>query len=281
LVGYSLPSITGFAKLTANLPAVIENKGFELELASTNVNTDKFNWSSNFNISFPRNKLKSYPNIKASAYANSYVVGMPLDILFVYKYKGIDAARGEYTFEDLNSDGVISAQLDRLPIFTGQKYFGGINNTFSYKNIDLDIFASFVKQNVRGFIANNLPGAFLHTGANQPTSVLDRWRKPGDAARYQRFNQDYSLDEANFRFRESTEVIADASFIRLKNVVLSWRASEQWSKSLKIEILRIYLQAQNLLTFTGYKGGDPEIPAGENPGLAPLRTITMGIQLTF
>jgi len=112
LVGIPLPATTGFSSIQANLPATVENKGLELELNTNPVRTGRFNWHSDFNISFPRNKLVSFPGIEGSTYANKYVVGHPTSIIKVYNYEGIDPETGIFTFTDYNNDGKISSPDD-------------------------------------------------------------------------------------------------------------------------------------------------------------------------
>src|SRR5690606_16304989 len=90
LVGYVLPDMTGFSEVQANLPATVQNTGWELELVTRNIQSKNSNWTTSFNISFPKNKLLNYPNIEQSSYANRYRVGHPLDVRLLYNYIGLD-----------------------------------------------------------------------------------------------------------------------------------------------------------------------------------------------
>ena len=94
LVGYPLPAITGFSIVEANLPATVENKGWEFEFSALPVNNNVFRWRSSFNLSIPRNKLVSFPGIEQSAYQNTYRVGQPLDIRILYNFAGVDPETG-------------------------------------------------------------------------------------------------------------------------------------------------------------------------------------------
>src|SRR5690606_34738112 len=100
LVGYPLPAITGFTSVQANLPATVQNTGSEIEFSSLNFSNENFRWETSFNISFPRNKLISYPDIEQSSYANTYRVGHPLNISLLYEYTGLDHVTGFYTVRD-------------------------------------------------------------------------------------------------------------------------------------------------------------------------------------
>ena len=280
LVGYPLPAVAGFATIQANLPAVIENKGWEFELNSENIKQKNFRWSSSLNISFPKNKLVSYPNLPGSSYATTYVLGQPLFVKFLYQYKGIDPQTGIYTFEDILKDGQITFAGDRAPTFIGQKFFGGLNNSFSYKNFSLDIFAQFVKQNGYSFF-NYLSAGLM--GYNQPIAQLDRWQSAQNPGTYQKYSQAFGpVYTAYTNFDGSTGRIVDASFLRIKNVVLSYNISKHIIQRLKISNLRFYLQGQNLFTISGFKGLDPETQAtGFVLRLPPIRVLTIGLQLTL
>ncbi len=280
LVGYNLPVTTGFSSIRANLPAVIENKGWELELSSSNVKGKSFTWATAFNVSIPKNKLISYPNIESSSYATRFVVGQPLFLRFLYKFNGLNPTTGVYTFEDLNKDGVITSAGDRVPVFVGQKWFGSISNSFTFKGISIDFSFQFVKQT--GFdlaIEKGTPGRF---NTNEPVSLLNRWQKIGDQSVFQKYSSATSsaASSMNSLFMLSDALITDASFVRLKNVSLSWQLPAKWQRQLKTNTIRFYLQGQNLLTITKYKGLDPETN-GTISTLPSLRVVTAGLNLTF
>ncbi|MET7000694.1 SusC/RagA family TonB-linked outer membrane protein [Chitinophaga defluvii] len=281
LVGYSLPFSTGFDNIIANLPAVIQNKGWEFALTTTNIDRGNLIWTSSINLTIPQNKLVSYPNLEGSAYKNRYVIGMPLSIYYLYTSTGIDNKTGLYTFEDLNNDGSINSPTDQRPYFVGQKYFGGVSNTFYYKGLSLDIFFQFVKQNGYNFLTwGLLPGYF---NGNQQTELLDSWKSSGDNAKYQRYST--LIDEpynSNDRYNSSNARITDASFIRLKNVQLSWSIPKKWMQKIRANNAKVYFQGQNLFTITRFKGLDPETQRiGINPTLPPLRVFTVGLQLSL
>jgi len=277
LVGYSLPITTGFDNVQANLPAVIQNTGFEFEISSRNINGRDFQWQTAFNLTIPKNKLISYPNIEGSSYATTYVVGDPLFVRFRYQYLGLDHSTNIYTFEDMDKDGNISYTEDRSAKFVGQKFFGGMNNTLTYKGIELNMFIQFVKQN--GYkLTSAIPGTFLSEGSNQLTSLI-KDRETGVAQVYTA-NFDSDASQAFYLYQASNGVIHDASFIRLKTISLSWNIGQYLPSWLNAA--RIYVNAQNLLTITSYKGFDPELQADANQlSLPPLKMMAAGIQLTF
>jgi len=280
LVGYSLPSIDGFTTIQYNLPAVVQNTGVELVLNTTNIKTDHLTWSTSINLSIPRNKLVSYPGLATSSYVNAYVVGKPLFIQKTYNGLGVDPQTGLYRFEDVNKDGSISDLDQQFNKQIAQHFFGGFQNQVSYKGWQLDIFFQFVKQTGGNYLYYfQQPGYY---NENQPIDVLNRWTKPGENTTFQKpsTGADSNTSEAYSRqfSGRGALFVTDASFIRLKNVALSYSFPAEWQKKLHFQNMRIYLQCQNLLTITNYKGLDPE---SQGLALPPLRMITTGIQLSL
>src|SRR5699024_5116314 len=108
LIDLSLPSITGFSSVQDNFPATVENSGWEFVLQSTPIQTSNFTWSSNLNLTIPKNRLVDFPDLESSSYASQYEIGKSLGIRKLYHYTGIDTDTGKYTFEDVNEDGVLN-----------------------------------------------------------------------------------------------------------------------------------------------------------------------------
>ncbi|WP_202704131.1 SusC/RagA family TonB-linked outer membrane protein [Flavobacterium sp. UGB4466] len=276
LVGIPLPATTGFNSIQANLDATVQNRGIELTLRTVNFQKESFNWTSSFNVTIARNKLLSFPDLKGSTYENQYVIGQPLNIKKLYHYTGIDPMTGIYQFEDFNKDGLITSPQDKQAIRDlNPKYFGGFQNTITYKNWQLDFLFQFVNQlNYNGSYTTGLPGAM----ANQPVGVMSHWQNPGDNATYQQYTTGVNSEamDAFYKFYASDAMITDASYVRLKNLSLSYTIPEQWLKGVKC---RLVFQGQNLFTITSYKGADPE--SRFTTSLPPLRVFTTGLQLTF
>jgi hypothetical protein len=273
LVGIPLPGTTGFTTIQANLNATVENTGLELTLRTVNFSKGNFQWSTNFNLTLARNKLISFPGLESSTYNQKYRIGEPLNIALVYKLKGINPQTGVYEFEDLNNDGRISFPGDRQSTADlNPKYFGGIQNQLSYKHWNLDFLFQFVKQKNR-----LLPMGPAGMMSNRQARIANSWQQIGDKAMYQINTTGFNNDAltADFYYSESDAMISDASFIRLKNISLSY----ELPLKLKETNCKIMLQGQNLLTFTKYKDGDPEFTT--YGFLPPLKVITAGVQLTF
>ena len=273
LVGMPLPGTTGFSTLNSNFDATVQNSGFEFTVRTDNIQSKRINWSTNFNISFNKNKLLSYPDLESSPYSDYYVVGQSLNILKLYHFLGINSETGLYEFEDINNDGVLTYNDDKQTIADlTPKYFGGLQNTFTYKGLELDFLFQFVKQSKIDF-RMVVPG----TGQNQTLDVLDNWQNPGSTTQHQPLTTGLNNEvvDAYYKFGESDGAIVDASYIRMKNISLSYNIPLKLSG---IEC-KIYLQGQNLLTFSPFKNGDPE--SRLTGYLPPLKFYTAGIKLTL
>jgi TonB-linked SusC/RagA family outer membrane protein len=276
LVGYPLPPTTGFTSIQGNFPATVQNTGIEIDISVQAIERTHFRWNTSLNMTVPHNKLIDFPDLESSSvYANSYEVGKPLSIRKLYHFTGVDPTSGLYTVKDVNEDGIFNFD-DRTSIrFVGQKFYSGLNNSIQYRGFQLDVFLQLVKQtglDMAYFL--DVPGLL----SNQQTHVLDRWMQEGDDASAQRVGVSGSEITAFSRYTTSDQIVVDASFLRLRNVSLSYSVPQKWISKILISDARIYFLAQNLLTITRYNGLDPEF---QNAGLPPLRVLTGGLSLTF
>lgn len=272
LVGYQLPAMTGFSSVLANLDATVQNTGWEFELNAKPFAKGKFQWETSFNITFPKNKLISFPGLEGSTYANTYVIGQPTSIVKLFNLEGIDPNTGTYIFTDYNGDGKISSADDAKIIENlGVNFFGGLSSTLHYENWDLSFLFQFVKQRSRNYnyiipspgIMNNLP-----------IEALNVWSPENPNGFYQSYKANAAPNHSIFQ--NSTASVSDGSFIRLKNVELAYNIP---LKNTYFKSIRIYFQGQNLITWTKYFGIDPEFTTiGYLP---PLRTFALGLKLNL
>ncbi len=276
LVGIPLPATTGFASIQSNLPAKIQNTGWEFDASFQVLRSGELKYNTSLNVSIPRNKLIEFPNLEGSTYANQYMIGQPVGIIKLYQYEGIDPVTGLYKFTDFNGDGKITSPDDnKVAQRIGVELHGGWNNSFRFKQWSASFLWHFVKQ--RNFNYNrqiSLPG----TMNNQPVEVLNAWSPSNPDADYMSYSAGTNAQKnaLNLFFQNSTAAVGDASFIRLKNVQLNYSIPVQ---KFGIREAMIYVQGQNLLTLTNYFGLDPEFNiVGYLP---PLKTYSMGFQLTF
>lgn len=283
LVGYPISAVAGFTTAPLNLPATVQNTGWEIELNTTNINNKAFRWSTGFNVTIPRNKLIDYPLLESSSNANNYVIGEPLTIVKVNPTLGIDPETGIMVYENRFGEPVTNVSsltaLDRTKVVNiSRDFYGGLLNTFNYKRFQLDVFLHFSKQNGLRYNLNgvSLPGEI----ANIPRHVYEgRWQYEGDDALYNRLSQSYSSDAYRGRLDNNADVAyADMYFIRLKNLSLSYQFNPEWSKRLGMQNFRVFSQGQNLFTLTNYLGMDPE---NSSASIAPIAVLNFGVQLTF
>jgi TonB-linked SusC/RagA family outer membrane protein len=276
LVGIPLPGTTGFTSLLANLGATVQNMGVEWTLRAAIIQQRNFTWTASVNLSVSRNKLLSFPGLEASTYRNRYVIGKPLNISKRYHYLGINSATGIFELEDVNKDGRLTSVEDKQTLTDfSPAFFGGVVNHLTLGAWELDFLWQFSKQRAYGTNWYSwLPGG----QSNQPVGVLDRWQKPGDdAARFQQYStMNGPVYQAFANYQESDAAIANAFYWKLKNLSLAYSLKTKWMKDKPI---RIYVQAQNVVTISPFNGRDPELRY--DSALPPLTVITAGIQFTL
>ena len=279
IIRYTLPDQTGSNNILMNFPGKVQNKGVEIEALAKIFNHQSFSWVSSLNVTFPKNKLISFPGLSASGYANTYVEGQPLSVLKGFQFLGVDPETGIYKFVDVNNDGLYN-HLDYITIgHTDPKCYGGISNTLSFKTIELQFFFQYVNQKGRDLMYSNFqrPGQQF----NQPIEIENRWHKKGDIAPYQQSTQ----SPVNPAFSSvsllttSSAILTDASFCRLKNLSLSYRLPAKGKLLSKFDIVRVFAEGQNLLLITSYKGANPESQG--RLALPPLKVFATGFQIKF
>jgi TonB-dependent starch-binding outer membrane protein SusC len=278
LITYTLPNQTGFSNVVKNFPGLVSNTGIELVITTRNFHSKNLNWTTNFNITIPGNKLLAFPGLSSSSYASRYKVGKSLSVTRGFTYTGLDPQTGLYTFEDLNHDGVINDGDYQYLGNTDPKFYGGLQNNITFRRFDLVFFLEFRKQAGLSYLKQfYTPPGWIY---NQPEIVMDRWQKPGDITDIQRFTSGYSKAfTAMSALSLSDRSYTDASFIRLKNIALSYRLPVSSLRRFHISNCRFYIEAQNLFTITNYQGADPETQ--NFYVLPPLKSIAAGIRLNF
>lgn len=273
LIGYQLPAITGFSSVNANLNATVQNTGFELDAQFKVSSTRSVQWQTGFNISVPRNKLISFPGLAGSSYANAYVIGQPVNIVRLYHLEGINNQTGEYQFTDYNGDGKITSPQDRQVVENlGVRYFGGWNNQLKYKNINLSFLVQFVNQKSRNYNTSmSSPGQMN----NLPVQALNVWSSTNPTGFYMPYK--YGSIPLHSLMQTSDASVSDGSFLRLKNIQLSYQIPSR-NKSV-FKNLSISLQGHNIFTVTNYFGIDPETAAAAF--LPPLKTYSLGVKFNL
>lgn len=280
LISYRLPTQTGFISVTQNFPARIRNTGIEVLVNAKPIISKTFAWTTAVNVTIPKNELVSFPDLETSSYNGLYKVGESLNFVQTYQYLGVDPATGIFKFQDADNDGT----YDLVPVGDlNPKFYGGFMNSLNYRKLHLDLFFEFKKQLGRNFLgsvytSSSVPGT-MH---NQPVELLNRWQHTGQDAPYQQFTTTTSTDAfaAGASFANTNSgMFGDASYIRLKNVSLSYELPTKWLSRANISQTSVFMTGQNLLTVTRYKVADPETQSIST--LAPLRTLTLGLRMSL
>ena len=258
------------------------NRGAEINLTGTVVQVNDFSWSLNANVSYNFNKITElYNGVKEyerGETSTKLVVGHPLGEFYINRYAGVNPANGDALWYDKN--GKVTNELrDEDKVLLGKTYIapwqGGFGTALSWKGLSLTAQFSWVADrwmlnNDRYFDESN--GRFA--SYNQSRRLLNRWKNPGDITDIPRHGEYTEFD---------SRLLEDASFLRLKNVNLAYSfPAELLKKSRIIRGLRVYAQAQNLLTFTNFSGLDPEGTTNLYAAQYPMsRQFTFGLDLMF
>lgn len=260
LMNVALPATSPIANIYRN-EGEMENKGIELGINSQNFIGD-FSWNTNFNISFNRNKLtkldlqKIYYYATTSEATNEQVVrleeGRPLGQFWGLISEGVDPATGNIIYKDVNGDGRVTVSDKTYIGDPNPDFTFGLTNDFSYKNFSLSVFLQGSYGN-EIYNASRIEMEGMYDGKNQSTAVLNRWRTPGQVTDIPRAVVGTSNILASSRW------IEDGSYLRVKSVTLSYSVSTESLKQYGVRKIQPYFTAQNLFTWTNYKGFDPEV----------------------
>ena len=315
LLNVNVPRVTGYSQVLTNIGKV-RNWGWEFTVNSRNLvgnrQTGALGWTTDFNISFNRNKVLALgPNgdrilMGTSQIADSHIieVGKPLGNFYGYKIEGvfntqaeIDAwprwtsgaatRPGDYRYTDTNGDDKLDA-LDRTVIGNAfPKAIFGLTNTLSYRGFELMVLI----QGVQGNNVLNGSRRFIGTngiGNNQMREVVEgAWQSPENPGTG--YSREISYGNNN-TINMNERWLEDGSYVRLRNVMLSYDLPAGVSSRLGLRNARVYANAQNALTRTKYRGYNPEVSfagrAAVNPGVDygtyPLpRTVTVGVAVDF
>lgn len=259
-----LPSYIGFPSQTRNI-GELTNKGIEVAIGSTNIKNKAFEWTTDFNISFNKNKLtKIYGDSLRDPWSGSYYryVNEDLNVLKAVIYAGVNPDNGRPLFERVMPDGKI-AIVDSLPTILSDgirsfktvgsatpKFFGGITNTFRYKNITLSVLLNFAYGNkiMNQSVNNFLDPTSWQAGFNlvNPDKAIRLWQGPGDTkANYPNFYDLAFAQRGATSFRSSL-IFQDASYIRLRNIRIGYDLPKSLLQRAKMGAANIYVSADNL-----------------------------------
>jgi TonB-linked SusC/RagA family outer membrane protein len=271
----------GYGYKWSNVGAMV-NRGVELNINATVLQIRDFVWNINANVGYNHNRLTELYNgvdeYETSNTSTKLIVGHPIGEFYVNRYAGVNPANGDALWYD--KDGNLTNELrDEDKVMVGKTYHapwqGGFGTSLSWKGLSLSAQFSWVGDrwminNDRYFDESN--GRFMTY--NQSSRLLKRWKQPGDVTDIPRHGEYTEFD---------SRLLEDASFLRLKNLMLSYNLpSGLMKKTGFIRGLRIYAQGQNLLTFTNFSGLDPEGVTNVYAAQYPMsRQYTFGLDLMF
>ena len=297
LLDVEIPWTSGYNSSLQNFGSV-ENKGLEISIKSKNIDRQLV-WNTDFNLSFNRNKVLSIGHGADSYITGNYIiqVGAPLGTFYGTQTDGIlqegdEAIKGRYTgnaqpkagdrlYKDIDGDGQFTTAKDRTIIGNAQPDFiFGISNTFSYRNFDL----SFLLQGSVGNEILNINRQNLEMFTGQQNASLDatqRWTSSNPTQAYPRAK----LDPAPIF---SDQFVEDGTFVRIKTLQFGYALPKDITGRAGLSNVRLFASAQNLFTWSSYRGFDPEVTSGDNvkigsdAGLYPAsRSFALGLSLSF
>lgn len=280
----------------------VTNSGFDINVSSVNINSDKFKWTTNLNLGFQKNEVTSLPETASvDELGNRFIpiggfsdqraiLGESINTFYLIRALGVNAQTGD--FEWLDADGNVTTtpvQADR--VIAGQAnpdLVGGLTNTFTFGNFSLSTLFNFsvgndVFLNSRAFNENVL------SGFNKTTRTLNQWQNPGDNA----IIPAASSPTIRTYLQDSSDLLVDGSFLRLRNVNLSYNLPQKFFDGAFIKTVRLYGTATNLLTIKsdGMSGLDPETSSGGGDGVGAIgeeffnipqaTTFTIGLNVSF
>ena len=290
LLEVQVPGTSGFSTQLQNV-GNLYNKGFEIEINSTNISTKVVRWVTSFNFSANKNKVTNLGGQVIGSDVNKAIEGQPLGVFYAREFAGADPANGDALYYKNTTKGDRSTTNDynqAADVVIGDPnpdFIYGLGNTVTYKSFDLDVLL----QGVQGNQIFNGGGQYMSSSGsngfdNQTIDQLAAWKKPGDITMIPEARLFYPNGTDN-----SSRYISDGSYMRIKSVTLGYNVSKILLTRWKLDHLRVYVKAENLFTFTNYKGWDPEVTAdfyndninrGYDFYSAPqFKTITIGANI--
>ena len=264
----------------------MQNVGQEFVISSKNIIKRDFSWSTDFNISFNKNKVTSIGNnlsvlggfgdIYERGFAIALSKGYGLGQFFGYIADGVDPATGRQLYQTKDKAAVPYTETnpsDRTFIGSAQpKFVYGMTNSVTYRNFDLTVFFQGSQGN-KIYNGVRVETEGMKDSRNQSTAVLDRWKNPGDITDI----PGVSL-ASNDNTAISTRFLENGSYLRFKTITLAYRINQKLLEKIGISNASVYVSGQNLITITDYKGFDPEVSSfGSANNSSDNRNVSLGV----
>lgn len=288
LMNKQINTMSGFSSILSNI-GKMENKGIEIEIRSTNIQTKDFQWTSYLNLAHNKNKILKLADEKEYEAASVFVrkEGYSFGTLKLREYAGVDPDNGKpMYYKNTLEDGVYNRdivydpnQAKSIPVRDiYPKLTGGFSNTFSYKFIDLSFNLSF---SLGGWSYDGGMYALQDDGysnsRNKSVKLRDRWKKPGDITDVPRYVEGQEFGG----YWHSTRGIHSTDHLRLKSLILGVSAPKKWLAASGLSQARIYFSGTNLLTWAAYDQYDPELLGRVVFNVPPLKTFAFGVEFGF
>lgn len=292
LLQRNLPKVSGFSNVYANMGET-RNKGIELTVNSKNIVTKDFTWGSSLVFSWNKNEIVDLYGDKQDDLGNRWLIGQPIGVIYDYTKVGIwqedeiaegkqlnwdpIAKAGDIKLADLNGDHKIDDSDRRVLGQTSPKWIGGLTNTFTYKNLSLNIFI----QTTQGIMRNNALIAMAgdEMGRRNTTTEIGYWTPENKSNEWRSLGK--NSNPHGYGFPQS------GSYTRVKDMTLSYTFPERLVKAMHIGGLQVYASGRNLFTFTDWIGWDPESTETQRgwdsyENSYPMtKSYVFGINLTF
>lgn len=281
------PSV-GFNGYSDNI-GELQNTGFEISLQTTPVKTENFRWDLDINATTTKNKITKLPKGSIVSGTKLLQVGGSVYDFFIPTWAGVDPNNGAPLWKTLTTDasgntveGTTSEYSKATKMLQGSslpKWIGGISTSVTYKNFD---FSALLSYSIGGKILDNDYTMLLSNGSSAGRAwgeeILNRWTPENR-------NTDVPAlsTTTNNWTSTSTRFLYSGTYARLKNVSIGYTLPKDTFANLGLQRFRIYLQGENLLTFYGHKGMDPEqtVDGTTYYRYPAMRTVTFGLQATF
>ncbi|WEK18641.1 MAG: SusC/RagA family TonB-linked outer membrane protein [Candidatus Pedobacter colombiensis] len=324
ILSFPIPNYLGFISQSQNV-GELSNKGVEFSISTTNIEKDGFRWNTMFNITRNVNKVEKLyekngltdpialgKNLEAST-GRFLIEGKSATAFYLYEWAGVNPDNGNPLWVDKNGNKAeTNVQLvanggdnnRRMMGDAAPKFYGGLDNTISYKGIEFNAFFSYAYGNKM----LNGTKAYLYAYTsndvnNLSVDMLDYWKTPG-----QQTNIPALLNRSNFNYNPTTNLpttaagtdytlgrntsrfLEDASYIKLRSATIAYTIKPAWSKKVGVSNLKLYVQADNVFVITKYSGVDPEVSAfgssalqmGRDEFTMPTsRSFRLGIKVGF
>ena len=271
---------TGDTRVTRNIGST-RNRGIEFSIETVNIDRKDFSWRTEANISRNENMLvELYNGIPQTRDRTIWMEGYDLGTYFLVRWAGVDPRDGAPLWYDVNGNLTrIYNNANRVPGKNSTPWFyGGITNTFRYKDWKLNFLATYSAGGYRfTTFGRNASSDGLHLmESNQSVNQLDRWQQPGDLALSPKPMWQVSNAASTMN---STRYLYNATFIRLKNIYLTYNLSPEWTKRIGLKGASVSLLADNLGIWTPYDKKDRNSYKQAMSGYPMETTISMGLSI--